>query len=340
MATGMPIAFAFLLVNVVGVILLWNGEAGLRQLALSMVVSVKSFVFLPVPLFILMGELLFRSGVAPRMITALDQISVGRILIGGIIPGLLMAILYAAYIIIRCRLQPSIAPSYEVAPIPLSEKLVAIGRDVLPLGFIVFALLGVIFLGIATPSEAAATGALASFILAAFTRGLNWNMLKQSFLSTLQLTAMIMIIIAAAKAFSQVLAFSGTTQGLFQLVSGLPVGPSVVVMLMLATLLLMGMFLSLMAMIMISVPIMFPVINVLGLDPLWFGLMMLLTIEMSQTSPPFVTLLFIMKGAAPPDTTMGDIYRAGLPFLGCDLIVLSLMVALPEMVLWLPKLML
>lgn len=273
------------------------------------------------------------------LLAALAKISIARILIGGVVPGLLMAALYAAYIIVRCWLQPSVAPSYDVTPTPLSEKLVATVRHVLPLGFIILSVLGVIFLGIATPSEAAATGVLASFILAASYKRLNWKLVKKSLLNTVQVTVMMFMIISGSMAFSQVLASSGASAGLIRLVGGLPLPPIMVVAVMQALIVILGMFMDVISIMMITIPIFFPIIHAMGFNPLWFGLLMLLNIEVAVSSPPFGLNLFVMKGVAPVGTTMGDIYRAGIPFIGCDLTVIALMIAFPAIALWLPGLM-
>ncbi len=419
MLSGMPVAFSFLLVNVVFMFLFWGGSAGLETLVESLFVAVGSFRLMPIPLFVLMGEVMFRSGMAPRMMDVLDkwlgrvpgrlgllavgggtmfatlsgasmasvamlggvlvpemekrgykkamslgpilgsgglalmippsnlavllgaigEISVGRILIGIIMPGLLMAILYASYIIIRCKLQPGLAPTYDVTPTPLSDKLISAVRYVLPLGFIVFLVVGLIFVGVATPTEAAATGALGTFILAACYKSLKWDMVKKSTSSTLQITVMIFMIIAGALAFSQIIAYSGASRALVDFAVGLPFPPVLIIAAMLVVSLFLGMFVNLVAIMMLTIPLFVPVVLALGFDPVWFAVIFLLTLEMGATSPPFGLALFVMKGVAPPGTTMGDCYRAALPFLGCDLIALVLITAFPIIALWLPQLM-
>jgi len=409
-ATGMPVAFAFLLVNVAGVFFCWGGEAGLRQLVMSISGSLATFVLVPVALFILMGEVMFRSGIGldlidvvdkwlgrlpgrlglvavgagtifsimsgasmastamlgsllvPEMqkrgykppmtlgpilgsgglammvppsglavlLAALAEISVAEILIGGIIPGMLMALFYAIYIIGRCLLQPSLAPSYKVPHIPLSEKLILTAKHLLPIAFIIFMVLGLILLGVVTPSEAAATGALAAFILAGAYGRLSWEITKKSISSTIEITVMIFMIISGAKAFSQILAFSGSGVGMMDFAIHLPLSPIMLVIVMQAVLLILGMFMSVIAVMMITIPIMFPIIEALGFEPVWFGLLLLLNIEMASTSPPYGLNLYVMKGVAPPDTKMGDIFSAAIPFLICDLAVMALMIVIGD----------
>jgi len=418
MATGMPVAFCFMLINVVGMYVFF-GMTGLEQLVISMYRTLNSFILLPVPLFILMGEVMFHSGIAPVLIRTLDkwlgrlpgrlsllavgagtlfstltgtslasvamlgsvlvpemeqqgykksmtlgpilgsgglammippsalavlcgaiaEISIGRILVGIIIPGLLMAAIYAAYIIIRCRLQPSIAPTYGVTPTPLSEKLVATVRYVLPQGIIIFLVIGVIFLGIATPSEAAATGAIGTIIVALLYRRLNWEVVKKATIGTLSVTGMLFLIIAGATAFSQVLAYSGASAGLSALATELPVAPIFIIMAMQVVILFLGAFMDVVSIMMITLPIFVPVVLSLGFNPVWFAVIFLINIEVAGISPPFGLSLFVMKGVATPDTTMGDIYRAALPFCGLSLIAMSLIIAFPLLALWLPELM-
>jgi len=417
--TGMPVAFAFLMVNVLGVFFLWGGELGLKQLAVSIAGSVATFQLTPIPFFLLMGEVMFRSGIGATLIdvadklmgrlpgrlglvavsagtifsvmsgssaastamlgslltpdmeakgykkpmslgpilgsgglaimippsglavllAALAEISVAEVLIAGIIPGLMMAVLYAAYIVGRCQLQPSIAPAYDVPHIPILEKLVATLKHLVPVAFIIFMVLGLIFVGVATPTEAAATGAVGAFILAAAYKKLKWEMVKESVIGTLEICVMIFVIISGARAFGQILAWSGAGAGLLKWAISLPMSPVLLVVAMQVVLIILGMFMSVVPVLMITIPIMFPLIELLGYDPVWFGILLLLNVEMAATSPPYGMGLFVMKGVAPPDTTMGDIFRAALPFLYCDAIVMGLMIAFPIIPLWLPSMM-
>jgi tripartite ATP-independent transporter DctM subunit len=270
---------------------------------------------------------------------AIGLISIGKILIGIVIPGLLMAVFYASYIIIRCLLQPSIAPAYDVPHIPLIEKLVATVRYILPLGFIIFMVIGVIILGITTPTEAAATGAFGCFILAALYKRLNWDVVRKSIGGALSITLMMFLIISGAKAFGQVLAYSGASRGLIEFATGLPLAPIFILVAMQVVILIMGTFMDVVAIMMVTLPLFMPIVLTLGFNPVWFLVIFLLNIEMATTTPPFGLSLFVMKGVAPPDTTMGDVYKAGLPFLGCDLIVMALLITFPAIALWLPALM-
>ena len=144
------------------------------------------------------------------------------------------------------------------------------------------------------------------------------------------------MIIIGATAFSQILAFSGATRGLVRLAVDLPLNPIMIIVAMQLVVLFMGCFMDPVSIMMITLPMFMPIVYSLDFNPIWFGVIMLLNVEMSQTTPPFGMGLFVMKGVAPSDTTMGDIYKAGLPFLGCDAIVMALLIAFPTLALWLP----
>jgi len=273
------------------------------------------------------------------LFAAIAVLSVGDFLIAIIIPGLLLAFLYSTYIIIRCYLQPSVAPIYNVPACPFQEKILSVSKYVLPLVGIIFLVTGVIFLGIATPTEAAATGALGSFILVAFYNRLTWQLVKESVSQTILISGMMMLIITGATTFSQILAFSGASAGMITFVMKIPLAPIFIIMAMMIIVLFMGMFFETVSIMMITVPIFFPIVKAFGYDPLWFGVMYLLNIEMSVTTPPFGLSLYVMKGVAPQGTTIKDVVLAALPFLGVDLVVMALMLIFPQIVLWLPGIM-
>jgi tripartite ATP-independent transporter DctM subunit len=266
------------------------------------------------------------------------QISIGKILMGIILPGILLAVFHAVYIILRCKLQPSIAPPYDVPSIPLSEKLIAFARYILPIGIVIFLVIGVIFLGIGTPSEAAATGAVGTFILAAIYRKFSWSVIKTSVLSAAQLTIMIFLIIAGASAFSQILIFSGASKGLIELVTSLPLSPLTILIAMQVVVFFLGTFMELTGIMMVTLPIYMPIVHALGFNTTWFAVIMMLNMEIATVTPPFGLNLFVMKKVSTPGTTMMDVYRSVLPFIGLDLIVLALIIAFPALTLWLPSL--
>jgi len=264
------------------------------------------------------------------------QISIGKVLMAIIFPGLLLASLYVTYVIIRCRFQPSIAPPYEPLPIPLLAKVIDTVRYLFPTVIVVFLVVGVIFLGIATPSEASATGVFGCFILTALYRRLNWEVLKKALIATLKVTGMVLMILVGALAFSQILSFSGATKGMVALAISFAEFPMLVFVAMQVLIVILGCFMEPVAMMMVAVPIFMPIIYAFGFNPVWFAVVYLLNTELGCISPPFGMSLFVMKGVAPPGTTMGDIYRAGLPFIGVIAIAMALIMAFPEIALFLP----
>jgi tripartite ATP-independent transporter DctM subunit len=272
------------------------------------------------------------------LLGSVAQIPVGDLLISGIIPGLVLASLYACYIIVRASIQPHLAPAYTSTRVPMGKKVFALVK-IAPTGLIIFLVVGLIFLGVATPSEAAATGVLGSFVLAALYGKLTWPAVRKSVLETVQVSSMVFLIIMGSAAFSQILAFTGVSRGLVSFVANLSLPPIAVMVAMQLVLIFMGCFLEQISMLMISIPIYMPVVKALGFDPVWFGLIVLLNLEMAGISPPFGLLLFVMKGVV-PDATLADIYRAGVPFFLLGALAMALVMAFPVLATWLPGLML
>lgn len=276
------------------------------------------------------------------IIAALTDISIGKFLIAIISPGLMLAILYAAYIIIRCWLNPSIAPAYGVVSVTLSQKIAYSAKYLLPFGLVIFLVTGLIFVGLATPTEAAASGALGAIILVAFYRRLSWSMMKRCLANTVRITSMVLLILGTAAVFSQILAYSEATTGFIEFVMALPLSPIMVIIAMQIVGLILGCFMSTVAIMMITLPVFMPIVRSLGYNPFLFSALYLLNMEMGTISPPFGTTLFVMKGVTDmvsPDTTMGDIYLSTYPFLGINLIVMAVMLAFPVTVSILPDLM-
>ena len=192
--------------------------------------------------------------------------------------------------------------------------------------------------GVVTPSEAAAFGALGVLVLALVYRCLTLEALGKSLNGALRVTLMAYLIVFGSATFSQLLAFSGASRGLISWATGFELAPLAMLLVMFAVLLLLGMFMEQISMMLLTVPIFFPLAQTLGFDAVWFGLIMLLALEISFTTPPFGLLLFVMKGVSPPDTTMRDIYVAAMPFIGCSLLLVGLLIAFPGIALWLPGL--
>jgi tripartite ATP-independent transporter DctM subunit len=273
------------------------------------------------------------------ILAATANLPVGTFLLSIIVPGLMMAASYAIYIVVRCLLQPDIAPRYNInSGLPLRQKLRDTVVYVFPLATIIFVVTGLIFLGIATPTESAGLGALAALIMAKLYGKLDWPMLLQCLTSTLRTSVMILMILSGSSGFAQLLAFTGASAGLVDLATSSNLTPVMIVITMQIILLVLGTFMESLAMILLCVPIYFPIIEALNLSPIWFGAVMLLNMEMAAISPPFGFGLFVMKAVAPPGTTMMDVYRATIPFLLLNAVVMLIMIFWPATALWLPSL--
>ena len=273
------------------------------------------------------------------LLASIASIDVGKILVAGLIPGIVLALLYSGLILVQVAYNPSAAPSYDIAPSNWREKTLAVGINILPMGIVVFMVVGFIILGIATPSEAAAFGVLGALALAAAFRLLSWKVIWQSLESTVKVGAMVFLIIMNSNVFSQLLAYSGASAGLLQWTTGFEVPVMALLVVIFLVLLLLGMFMDPVSMMLISIPIFFPLIQSVGVDPIWFGIFMLLALEMSQTTPPFGLLLYIMLGVAPKGTTLFQVASAAFPFLICDAILVVLLLAFPILALYLPGMM-
>jgi tripartite ATP-independent transporter DctM subunit len=268
------------------------------------------------------------------------EISIAKLLIAGVIPGLIMGANYMTYIIGACLLKPELTPDFETEKVPSMVKLYLFFRDVFPLSILMFLVLGLIFLGIATPTESAAVGVLGAFIQSIFYGGFSWEMLKKVVIATTRITGMIFLIVAGSMIFSQIMAFTGTTKGMTELIVGWPLPTMLKIIAMLIMVFFLGIFVDQVSIMMITIPLFVPVVDALGVDPFWFAIMMLIDLEIALTTPPFGVLLFIMKGVAPKGTTMTDIYGAVLPFVLCDTFAVILVMVFPPLALWLPSLML
>jgi tripartite ATP-independent transporter DctM subunit len=208
--------------------------------------------------------------------------------------------------------------------------------NILPLGVVIFAVVGFILLGLATPSEAAAFGALSVAVLALAFRCLTLEALQKSLLSTVSVTGMVFLLIIASSVFSQLLAFSGASGAVIDWAVGIETGPLLKLLLMFAVLLVLGMFMDQISILLITIPVFFPLAGALGLDKVWFGIVVLLALEMSLTTPPFGLLLFLMLGVAPKGTTLPQVALAAAPYLASDLLLLTLLIAFPAIALYLP----
>jgi tripartite ATP-independent transporter DctM subunit len=418
MAIGMPVALAFLAANIVGAWFFMGGAKGITLLLNNGFGGLTNYALVPIPLFLLMGEVFFHTGLGARMFNAIDRllgklpgrlsyvtvlggtafstlsgssmgstallgslmvpemtargykkhmsigpilgtgglaiiippsalavllatlarIDVGALLIAGIIPGLILASFYMAVIYFQTKIDPSAAPAYEVETLSIGQKLRLIVGDVLPmLSVMVLIVIGMVG-GLITPSEAAAFGALGVMILAILFRCLTREAMKKSVIGALRVTLMAYLIVFGSATFSQLLAFSGASSGLIRWATAFDLAPVAMLMVMFCVLLLLGMFMEQISMMLLTVPIFFPLAASLGFDPIWFGLIVLLALEISFTTPPFGLLLFVMKGVAPKDTTMREIYVSAFPYIGCSMLLVALLIMFPQIALWLPSL--
>ncbi|WP_028324213.1 TRAP transporter large permease [Desulfatirhabdium butyrativorans] len=268
---------------------------------------------------------------------ATAEVSVGKLFIGGVVPGLVMCALFVVYILIRSWLNPKLAPGVP-EKFELSEKLVVLKGVLLPLGLIIL-VLGVIYFGICTPTEAAAVGAFGAMGCALAYGKLDMKTLRESLWSTMKTNAMIFWLIIGATAFTHFLAYSEIQGLIHQTVLSLDVSPWMILIAIQIIYFILGMFLDPAGILMLTTPIFVPIITKLGFDPLWFGILFVVNMEMAYITPPFGFNLFIMKAIVPPQIQMMDIYRSVMPFVVLQALCLILVMIFPQLATWLPELM-
>ncbi len=267
------------------------------------------------------------------LLGSLAGLNIGALLIAGIIPGLVLAVGYSLVIYLQARFNPASAPSYGVERAPMAKRVRMLIFNILPLGLVVFCVVGFIVLGWATPSEAAAFGALSVAVLAALARKLSVKALKASLISTVRIAGMVFLLILSSSVFSQLMAFSGVSTAAVEWSIGLDAGPYAKLLLMFAVMLALGMFLDQVSILLLTIPVFFPLAASMGFDPIWFGVVVLLALEMSLTTPPFGLLLFLMQSVAPKGTTLGQVIRAAAPYLACDALLLGVLILFPAITL-------
>ena len=463
MFVGFPVGIAFILVNTVAAFFLFgrfgdfdrNLEASVFQLTDNAFANMANFAIVPIPMFVLMGELFFHTGLANRMFNAVEklmgrvparlsyvtvaggtafatlsgssmgstallgtlmvpemtrrgykksmsigpilgtgglamlippsalavllgtlaELDIGRLLVAGILPGLLLAALYAALIFVRAALDPDAAPAYDMGYVPWGARARLFLTDVVPMVSIIAMVILLIMSGVATPSESAAYGSVGVMLLAAgylfaapvlrgaaaawagdaeaarrafaAARGF-WRdfgaALWKSLWGACRVTVIALLILFGSSLFSNVLAASQASNALIEWITGFGLSGYTMLLIMFGILLVLGMFMDQLAMMLLTVPIFFPIVQ--GIDfglaadmqPIWFGVIMLLAMEISFTTPPFGLLLFVMQGVAPPGTRFGEICVAALPFMGCAVLVAAAIVVFPPVATWLPGL--
>ncbi|KKW69343.1 C4-dicarboxylate ABC transporter permease [Lampropedia cohaerens] len=419
LCAGLPAGLTFICINLIGAFVYLGGEAGLMQSVRNGIASVTNFSLTPIPFFLLMGELLFRSGVAfkaidafdrvirrvpgrlavvavvggtvfsaisgssvattallgsvllpemlrrryhPRLATgpimaigavdmlippsaiavllgSLGQISIAGLLIAGLMPGLLLALMFIVFIIVRVRISPDWAPGSDgEAEDGLDgwQRWRALVLHVLPLVAIFVLVVLSMTLGWATPTESAAVGASACLLVCLLHRSLTWKNLTVSLMNTAALTGMILFIIIGASTFSQILAFSGATDGLVRGILGSGLQSWMVLALMMLILLLLGCFVDQVSMMLMTLPFYIPLMQHFGWDPLWFGVLYLICMQLGLLTPPFGMLVLTMRSVTPPNIATSELFLAVAPYVLFGLMMLVLVIVLPGIATWLP----
>jgi tripartite ATP-independent transporter DctM subunit len=415
---GIPVAFTFLAVNLVGAWLYLGGSVGIEQIVRNSVVAVSNFSLTPIPLFVLMGEVLFHTGLALKVIEGIERlirqvpgrlavvavvagtvfsaisgstiattamlgslmlpvmlargynpamatgpimaigavdmlippsaltvllgslsgISISKLLIGGVVPGLILSVAFVGYIVTRVLINPKLAPATPIEERHGWAKYELLVLYVIPLISIFVVVIGAMSGGLATPTESAALGAIATMALAAAYRVLTVKALAAALKGTVMISAMILFIILGATTFSQILSFSGATEGIVSSILGQGLSPGAILAGMLLLLIFLGVFVDQVSMMLITLPVFMPIVQRLDFDLIWFGVLYLICMQLGLLLPPHGLLLMTMRGVAPPQVTMGDIFRAVVPYVAMSLLLLGLILALPEVATWLPAL--
>jgi len=414
---GLPVAFTFIAVNIAGAVIWLGGDVGVQQLARNSVISIASFSLTPIPLFILMGEVLFHTGIAVKVIDGVERliaqvpgrlavvavvagtifsaisgstiattamlgslmvpvmlargyhptmatgpvmaigavdmlippsaltvllgsfsgISISKLLIGGVMPGLILSVAFVAYIVIRVSITPSIAPRTALTVYHGWARLLPFVQYVVPLVSIFVIVVISMSAGWATPTESAAIGAFATMAMAVIYRALTLKNLFAALRGTVAISTIILFIILGATTFAQILSFSGASNGLVGQLLGLGLPPMAIVAGMMAMLIFLGIFVDQVSMMLITLPIFMPIVQRLALDPVWFGVMFLICMQLGLLLPPHGLLLMTMRGVAPPQVTMMHIFVAVIPYVAMSLLVLALVFFVPAVAVWLPK---
>ncbi len=418
MLAGVPLAWIMMTIAVTCT-LAWLGPAGLPLVASRVYGFVSEYVFVAVPLFVLMACILERSGVAKDLydamrllagglpggvavqttlvamvmaamtgiiggeivllgLIALPQmlrlgydrklaigvicaggslgtmippsvvllvygltagVSIGDLFLAAVVPGILLGSLYIAYVLVRCGLNPALGPPApaEELDVPLSEKLRLLKGLILPILIIVW-VMGSIYGGIASVTESAGVGCVGALLSAALRRELSLEMLKGALIQTTTTVGVIIWLTLGANAFIGIYNIMGGTGYLRGLIGGLPLPPIGIVLVMMAILLVLGCIIDWIGICLLTMPIFVPVIKALGYDPVWFGVLFCMNMQVSYLSPPFGPAAFYLKGVAPPDVSLQEIFASVWPFIGLQLAGLTIVLLFPEIALWLPSL--
>lgn len=264
--------------------------------------------------------------------------SIAKLFAGGIVPGLIMALAFMAYIGVRCALRPQDGPALPPEERGTVKEKLAASKEAAAAFFLIFLVLGSIIFGVATPTEAAALGALGGILVTILYGRFSWGMLKEASYKSAQLTGMCIWIVIGAMVFNNFHMMMGAVRLLNNLTSLMHLGPWQTIILMQLSLLLLGCIMDELVIVLICAALYTPIAVNLGFDPVWFGILMVLNLEIAIQTPPYGFALFFLKGVAPSNVTMLDIYKSITPFVVIKLLILGLCMAFPGIVLWLPNL--
>ncbi len=417
---GLPAGFAFLAINLVGALVYFGGEAGLMQVVRNGVASVTNFSLTPIPFFILMGEVLFHTGLAMKAIDGFDRairgvpgrlsvvaivagtvfsaisgstiattallgglllpqmlkrgyhprmamgpimaiggvdmlippsaltvllgslagISISGLLVAGVVPGMLLAVMFLAWIIFSAIRHPEHAPPFEREETHGWARWGPLLVNVTPLVLIFILVIVAMSAGWATPTESAALGALATVIVCLLYRSLTWRAIAQALSGTAAITGIILFIIIGATTFSQILSFSGATNGMVGLVQGAGLPGWAVLGAMIVMLLFLGCFVDQVSMMLITLPFFMPIVGFFKWDPLWFGVVYLICMQLGLLTPPFGMLLFTMRSVAPKSIPTSEIFAAVTPYVLMGVLMIGLVLLMPPLATWLPSVLL
>jgi tripartite ATP-independent transporter DctM subunit len=416
MAIGMPLFAAFLIMNVAGVLILF-GPAGFGLFANSIYTTATTGALTAVPLFIAMGEIMFRSGAMEVLFDSMDRlvgrfrgrqyvvcillsailgalsgaamavagllgrslfpamrergydtrfsagtvlagasldpiippsvlailiasiadVSAGKMLIAGIVPGLVLTGMFVAYVLIRVYFQPTLAPDMSADAVQAKSGRFTATLKMLPSVLVFFMVMGLIMLGIATPTEAAATGVLGALLLAAMYGRLSAKLVTESMFTAATVASLLLVIMCSAVMFSQLLTVTGAARELGQAVVGLNLAAALMLFVMMAVPFVLFMFLDQIALMLVLAPIYQPIIRIYGFDEIWFWTLFLIVATVGALTPPFGYVLFALKSAA-PDVPLEVIYRASWPFVWIIVAGLVLFAVFPDLITFLPNL--
>lgn len=276
--------------------------------------------------------------VVPVLMGPLANVSVADLLVAMVFPGLIMAGLYITYILVRAIIQPSFAPiEKDMEPVSLEEKLKVTLYSLLPPLVLIFAVLGSIMMGVASPTEAAAIGALGAVLLSIVYGQFSLAALHGALINTIKITAMIMTILLAGTMLTDEFIAAGGGMLTNDIISSLDVDRWMLLVAILGVAFVLGVFLDWISIVLIMIPLFVPVVTMIGFDPIWFCILFLIVIQTSYITPPMAPAIFYLRGIAPPEIRTMDMYKGVMPFIALQIITLMIVMAFPQVALWLPS---